>query len=197
MPPLSSIRINDIITISFTLFAIIDVIGSVPVVISFKQQHPNFNPFSVTAFAGLLMLLFLFVGEQLLNIIGLDIKSFAMAGALVVFILGLELISGHSFFKSEKDVGSAGSLVPLGFPILAGSGTLTTLLSLKAIYSIYNIVLAVLINLIVVFIVLRSVDWIEKKLGKAGILVMKKFFGVILIAIAIKMFKANFPSGIL
>jgi multiple antibiotic resistance protein len=169
MPPLSSIRINDIITISFTLFAIIDVIGSVPVVISFKQQHPNFNPFSVTAFAG----------------------------ALVVFILGLELISGHSFFKSEKDVGSAGSLVPLGFPILAGSGTLTTLLSLKAIYSIYNIVLAVLINLIVVFIVLRSVDWIERKLGKAGILVMKKFFGVILIAIAIKMFKANFPSGIL
>ncbi len=196
MPPLSTIRIDEIITISFTLFAIIDVIGSVPVVISFKQQHPNFNPLTVTAFAGLLMLVFLFVGENLLNIIGVDIKSFALAGALVVFILGLELISGHSFFKSEKDVGAAGSLVPLGFPILAGSGTLTTLLSLKATFNIYNIIAAVFINLIVVYIVLRSVDWIEQKLGKAGILVLKKFFGVILIAIAIKMFKSNFHPGV-
>jgi multiple antibiotic resistance protein len=115
-----------------------------------------------------------------------------MAGALVVFLLGLEMISGHNLFKSEKEIGAAGSLVPLGFPILAGSGTLTTLLSLKASYSIYNVLIAVVINLIVVFFVLRSVDWIEQKLGKAGILVVKKFFGVLIIAMAIKIFKSNF-----
>jgi multiple antibiotic resistance protein len=195
MPPLSGIRINDIITITFTLFAIIDVIGSVPIVINIKKQHPNFNPFGTTIFAGVLMLIFLFVGEQLLDIIGIDLHSFALAGSFVVFILGLELISGRNFFKSEKDVGSAGSLVPLAFPVLAGSGTLTTILSLKAVYNMYNIIIAIVINLIVMFVVLKSVDWIERKLGKAGILVLKKFFGVILIAIAIKIFEANFFKG--
>lgn len=192
MPPLSGIKINDILTITFTLFAIIDVIGSVPIVINIKKQHPEFNPVGTTIFAGALMVIFLFVGEQLLNIIGIDLHSFALAGSFVVFILGLELISGRNFFKSEKDVGSAGSLVPLAFPVLAGSGTLTTILSLKAVYSIYNIIIAIIINLIVMFIVLKSVDWIERKLGKAGILVLKKFFGVILIAIAIKIFESNF-----
>ncbi len=192
MPPLSGIKINDILTITFTLFAIIDVVGSVPIVINIKKQHPEFNPMGTTVFAGTLMIIFLFIGEQLLNIIGIDLRSFALAGSFVVFILGLELISGRNFFKSEKDVGSAGSLVPLAFPVLAGSGTLTTILSLKAVYNIYNIIIAILINLIVMFIVLKSVDWIERKLGKAGILVLKKFFGVILIAIAIKIFESNF-----
>ncbi len=192
MPPLSTIRLSDILTITFTLFAIIDVVGSIPVIISFKQNQPKFNPLSTTAFAGFLMIIFLFVGETILNFIGIDIHSFAMAGALVVFLLGLEMISGHNLFKSEKEIGAAGSLVPLGFPILAGSGTLTTLLSLKASYSIYNVLIAVVINLIVVFFVLRSVDWIEQKLGKAGILVVKKFFGVLIIAMAIKIFKSNF-----
>ncbi len=194
-PPLSGIRINDILTITFTLFAIIDVIGSVPIVINIKKQHPEFNPMGTTVFAGSLMIIFLFVGEQLLNIIGIDLHSFALAGSFVVFILGLELISGRNFFKSEKDVGSAGSLVPLAFPVLAGSGTLTTILSLKAVYSIYNILIAIVINLLVMFVVLKSVDWIERKLGKAGILVLKKFFGVILIAIAIKIFESNFFKG--
>ncbi len=186
------IEISAVITITFTLFAIIDVVGSVPLVIAFKQQHPAFNPLSTTAFAGALMLIFLFIGERLLHIIGVDLRSFAMAGSLVVFILGIELISGRNFFKSEKDMGSAGSWVPLGFPILAGSGTLTTILSLKAVYSYYEIMIAILLNLIVVYIVLRSVDLIERVLGKAGILVIKKFFGVILIAIAIKIFESNF-----
>ncbi len=194
-PPLSGIRINDILTITFTLFAIIDVVGSVPIVINIKKQHPEFNPMGTTVFAGALMIIFLFVGEQLLNIIGIDLHSFALAGSFVVFILGLELISGRNFFKSEKDVGAAGSLVPLAFPVLAGSGTLTTILSLKAVYSIYNIIIAIVINLLVMFIVLKSVDWIERKLGKAGILVLKKFFGVILIAIAIKIFESNFLKG--
>ena len=143
MPPLSGIRINDILTITFTLFAIIDVIGSVPIVINIKKQHPEFNPVGTTVFAGSLMLIFLFIGEQLLNIIGIDLHSFALAGSFVVFILGLELISGRNFFKSEKDMGSVGSLVPLAFPVLAGSGTLTTILSLKAVYNIYNIIIAI------------------------------------------------------
>ena len=195
LPPIAGIKINDILTITFTLFAIIDVVGSVPIVINIKKQHPEFNPVGTTAFAGILMILFLFVGEQLLDIIGVDLHSFALAGSFVVFILGLELISGRNFFKSEKDVGSAGSLVPLAFPVLAGSGTLTTILSLKAVYNPYNIIIAILINLLIMFVVLKSVDWIERKLGKAGILVLKKFFGVILIAIAIKIFEANFLKG--
>lgn len=192
MPSIANIKISDILTIAVTLFAIIDVIGSVPVVISFKQKHPDFKPGITTIFAGLLMILFLFVGENLLSIIGIDIRSFAMAGALIVFILGFELISGNHIFKHEPDVGAAGSFVPLGFPILAGSGTLTTILSLKAVYNIYNIIIAIIINLIIIYIVLRSVDWIEQKLGKGGIIVLKKFFGVILIAIAIKIFETNF-----
>ena len=192
LPSIVGIKINDIITITFTLFAIIDVVGSVPIVINIKKQHPEFKPAGTTLFAGSLMILFLFVGEQLLDIIGVDLRSFAMAGSFVVFLLGLELISGRNFFKSEKDAGSAGSLVPLAFPVLAGSGTLTTILSLKAVYNVYNILIAIIINLIIMFLVLKSVDWIEKKLGKAGILVLKKFFGVILIAIAIKIFESNF-----
>jgi multiple antibiotic resistance protein len=192
IPSIEGIKLNDIITISFTLFAIIDVVGSVPIVINIKKQHPEFNPFGTTIFAGILMIIFLLVGEQLLDIIGVDLRSFAMAGSFVVFLLGLELISGRNFFKSEKDTGSAGSLVPLAFPVLAGSGTLTSILSLKAVYNMYNILIAIAINLVIMFLVLKSVDWIEQKLGKAGILVLKKFFGVILIAIAIKIFESNF-----
>ena len=142
-----------------------------------------------TLVSGALMLLFFFIGEQMLNFMGLDIHSFAIAGSIVIFILGLEMVLGLEFFKSEEN--RSGNVVPIAFPIIAGSGTLTTVMSLKAEYSSQNILIAILINLVFVFIILRSMNFIERILGPSGISVIRKFFGVILLAIAVKIFRSN------
>ncbi len=143
-----------------------------------------------TLVSGGLMLLFFFVGEQMLNFMGLDIHSFAIAGSIVIFILGLEMVLGVEFFRSEKDI-KTGSVVPIAFPLIAGSGTLTTVMSLKAEYNPYNILIAILINLVFIFLTLRSVNLLERLLGPSGISVVRKFFGVILLAIAVKIFRGN------
>jgi len=142
-----------------------------------------------TLVSGALMLLFFFIGEQMLNFMGLDIHSFAIAGSIVIFILGLEMVLGLEFFKSDES--RSGNVVPIAFPIIAGSGTLTTVMSLKAEYSSQNILIAILINLVFVFIILRSINFIERILGPSGISVIRKFFGVILLAIAVKIFRSN------
>ncbi|HET8963456.1 MAG TPA: MarC family protein [Chitinophagales bacterium] len=183
--------INDIVTITFTLFAIIDVIGSLPAIINVKSKISDFKPLSTTLFTGFLMIAFLLAGNTFLNLIGIDVSSFAVAGSIVIFIIGIEMILGINLFKTSPEAQKAGSLVPIGFPLLAGSGTLTSLISLRAIYSIYNILIGVAINLILIYIVLRSTGWIERKIGPAGLEVIKKFFGVILIAIAVKIFRTN------
>jgi multiple antibiotic resistance protein len=136
------------------------------------------------------MIAFLYVGESFLNMLGLDVKSFAVGGSIVIFILGLEMVLGLEFFKSEKDI-KAATLVPIAFPLIAGSGTLTTIMSLKANYGEITLLLAILINLIIVFIVLKSLQYIEKVLGSAGLLAIRKFFGVVLLAIAVKIFASN------
>jgi multiple antibiotic resistance protein len=182
--------IADILTITFTLFAVIDVIGAVPIIISMKNRQVEFHPAISTIFAGGLMVLFLFVGEKILNLMGVDVQSFAVAGSIVIFILGIELVLGINLFRTDPDLGKSGSIVPLGFPILAGSGTLTTIMSLSSVYTIPNILVGILVNLIVIYIVLRSVDFLEKRIGKSTLGAMKKFFGVILIAIAVKIFVA-------
>ncbi len=143
-----------------------------------------------TLVSGCLMLLFFFVGEQVLNFMGLDIHSFAIAGSIVIFVLGLEMVLGLEIFRSEKD-NKSGNVVPIAFPLIAGSGTLTTVMSLKASYHAYNILIAIFINLIFVYLTLRSLNLLERLLGQSGILVVRKFFGVILLAIAVKMFRAN------
>ena len=137
------------------------------------------------------MLLFFFIGEQMLQFMGLDIKSFAIAGSIVIFILGLEMILGLEFFKPDLDAAQSSTLVPVAFPLIAGSGTLTTVMSLKAAYEYYNILIAILINLVIIYITLRSVNFLERMLGPAGIAVVRKFFGVILLAIAVKIFRNN------
>lgn len=180
----------DIFTITFTLFAIIDVIGSLPVIIGLKNKEVEFKPLITTLFSGFLMLLFLFLGETLLGLIGIDVQSFAVAGSIVIFILGLELVLGINLFKQDPNIGKSGSIVPIAFPLLSGSGTLTTIMSLRSVYTIPNIVVGILINLLFVYLVLRSVDWLEEKIGEATLGAMKKFFGVILIAIAVKIFAA-------
>src|SRR5688572_4357435 len=186
---------NEFLTLTFTLFAVIDVVGSVPMLISIKQKAGGISVWKVTLISGGLMILFFFVGQPFLNLLGVDIKSFAVAGSIVIFILGLEMVLGIEFFKPEKNAASS-TVVPIAFPLIAGSGTLTTIMSLKATFETsdrneYMILGAILINLIIIYLVLRSLNWIERILGNAGLLAVRKFFGVILLAIAVKIFATN------
>lgn len=193
-------NLQEFLTLTFTLFAVIDVVGSVPMLISIKQKMGTISAWRVTLISGGLMVLFFFIGEPFLNILGVDIKSFAVAGSIVIFILGLEMVLGIEFFKSEKGVPS-GTVVPIAFPLIAGSGTLTTIMSLKATFERtdtkeYMILFAILVNLIIIYFVLRSLNLIERVLGQAGLLAVRKFFGVILLAIAVKVFALN-ASGLI
>jgi multiple antibiotic resistance protein len=185
--------INALLTITFTLFAVIDIIGSIPLLISIKTKLGSINSFKATLISGALMILFLYLGKEFLNILGVDIRSFAVGGSIVIFLLGLEMVLGHEIFKGDKDA-AAGTVVPVAFPIIAGSGTLTTIMSLKANYTATYILAGILINLVIVYMVLKSLRWIERVLGKAGLTAVRKFFGVILIAIAVKIFSSNLAA---
>jgi multiple antibiotic resistance protein len=185
-----NISINELITVSFTLFAVIDIVGSVPLLISLKEKMGGIRSIQATLISGALMILFLYAGEPFLRILGLDIYSFAVGGSVVIFLLGLEMVLGHEIFKGDQDIKS-GSLVPIAFPIIAGSGTLTTIMSLKANFNEVYILSGILINLVVVYIVLISLKFIERVLGPAGLMAVRKFFGVILLAIAVKLFSSN------
>lgn len=182
--------LDDLLTVTFTLFAIIDIIGSVPLLISIKEKQGGINELKATLLSGLLMILFVFLGEELLKIFGLDIGSFAVGGSIVIFILGLEMVLGVEFFKPDTDPRS-GTLVPIAFPLIAGSGTLTTIISLRANYEKLPLLLAIMINLVVVYVVLRSLKYIARILGPAGLTAVRKFFGVVLLAIAVKIFTSN------
>jgi multiple antibiotic resistance protein len=182
--------LREVVTVSFALFAVIDVLGSIPVLISLKNKMGEIKALRATLVSGLLIGLFFLFGEKFLDILGLDVYSFAIAGSIVMFILALEMVLGVEFFKGDNNA-KAGSVVPIAFPLIAGSGTLTTVMSIKSIYDAQNIMIAIVLNLVVVYITLRSINFIEKILGPGGILVIRKFFGVILIAIAVKMFKTN------
>jgi multiple antibiotic resistance protein len=190
MDSLNNIMLSQIVTVSLTLFAVIDILGSIPILVSLKKKMGDISSVQATLVSGGLMLLFFFVGEKALKFMGLDVSSFAIAGSIVIFILAIEMVLGHELFKADKD-SKSGSIVPIAFPIIAGSGTLTTIVSLKVVYHQYNILIGILINLIIVFICLRSINFIEKLLGPSGIAVVRKFMGVILLAIAIKIFKSN------
>ena len=191
MPQIANISEKELLTITFTLFAVIDILGSNPVLISLKDKMGGqIQSFQATIASGALMILFLFVGEQFLKLLGVDVQSFAVAGSLVIFLIGFEMILGVDFFKPDNNPKS-GSMVPIAFPLIAGSGTLTTIMSLKANYHDINILLGILINLVIIFVVLKSLDWVEKVLGPSGLIVIRKFFGVILLAIAVKIFASN------
>lgn len=184
---------NDLLTVVFTLFAVIDIIGSIPILISIQQKSGPINEARATIISGGLMIVFLYLGEGFLRILGLDVGSFAVGGSIVIFILGLEMVLGMEFFKSEKDV-KAATLVPIAFPLIAGSGTLTTIISLKANYGQTTLLAAIIINLVIIFIVLKSLGMIARLLGNAGLIAVRKFFGVILLAIAVKIFATNAPG---
>ena len=184
------INIKELLTVTFTLFAIIDILGSIPILISLKRKMGGIREVRATLVSGALMILFLFTGEPFLNLLGLDVRSFAVGGSIVIFILGLEMVLGLEFFKSEKDIRAA-TVVPIAFPLIAGSGTLTTIISLKANYSQQTVLLAILINLVIVLVVLKSLTLLERLLGPAGLIAVRKFFGVVLLAIAVKIFATN------
>jgi multiple antibiotic resistance protein len=181
---------DQLLTVIFTLFAVIDIVGSIPLLIAMKEKSGAIKSLKVTLISGALMILFLFLGKPFLQVLGLDVKSFAVGGSIVIFLLGLEMVLGHEIFKGDKNAHS-GAVVPIAFPIIAGSGTLTTIMSLKANFEEVYILLGILVNLIVVFAVLKSLNIIERLLGPGGLLAVRKFFGVILLAIAVKIFSSN------
>lgn len=184
--------LKEIISVTIILFSIIDIMGNLPVVISLKEQGKKIEPGKATAVAGLLMILFLFGGESILHLFGVDVQSFAIAGAIIIFIIGMEMILGITLFKESEEDGSVNSsIVPLAFPLMAGAGTLTTILSLKAEFQSINIGAGILLNLLVIYLVLKSSSFIQKKIGKSGASILRKVFGIILLAIAIKLIKAN------
>ena len=183
--------LQQIFSVTLTLFAVIDIMGSIPIIIQIRQREGQIKPELATFVAGCLMVAFLFVGQSILRLFGVDNESFALAGAIIIFLIGMEMILGIELFKSDI-MSSTGSIVPLAFPLIVGAGTMTTLLSLRAAYSLPNILVGIGLNLIFVYLVLKISPWLEQKLGKAGEDVLRRVFGVILLAIAIKLFKANF-----
>ena len=180
---------KEILTVGMVLFAVIDIVGSIPILVDLKKKHGHIDSEKASLVAGIIMIVFLFVGEELLKLIGIDVHSFAVAGSFVLFFLALEMILGIRIYRDDES--NSASIVPLAFPIIAGAGTMTTLLSLKAQHQTVNILIAIVLNVIVVYAVLKSSAQIEKMLGKNGLGVIRKAFGVVLLAIAVKLFASN------
>jgi len=183
------LNFKEILTATMVLFAVIDIIGSIPIIIDLRQKVGHIQSEKASIVAMLIMILFLFVGVQILNLIGIDVYSFAVAGSFVMFFLALEMILGVQLYKEDSP--DTASVVPLAFPLIAGAGTMTTILSLKAEFQTINIIIAIIVNSIFVYAVLKSSTKIERFIGKGGISVVRKIFGVIVMAIAVKLFTSN------
>ena len=182
-------NLKEIISVTMILFAIIDIIGAIPVIIELRQKTGHIQSEKASIAVLVLMIGFLYAGNGLLSLIGIDVASFAIAGSLVIFFIAMEMILGIKFFREETP--ETASIVPLAFPLIAGAGTMTTLLSLKSQYQTQNIVIGIVLNTTIVYLVLKNVKWLEKLLGKSGLSILRKAFGVILLAIAIKLFRSN------
>lgn len=190
---ISILSIQEIVSAFMVLFAVIDITGSVPIIIDIQNKHHKINAVKAALFSFLILFSFLFVGDALLGLFSVDISSFAVAGALVIFVLAVEMIFGIEIFKNDGPADTA-TIVPLVFPLIAGAGTLTTLLALKAEYHTVNIIIALILNIIVVYLVLKNVSLVEKIFGKGGVYILRKFFGIILLAISVKLFTSNLTS---
>lgn len=182
---------SNIVSVFLILFSVIDILGSIPIIINLKEKGTKIESHKAAFVAFVLMTVFLFTGERLLGLFGVDVESFAIAGALVLFFMGLEMILGVQIFKEDLDSGS-GSIVPIAFPLIAGAGSLTTILAMRAKYPVIDIEAAIFLNILVVFLVLRGSNWMAKVFGKSGVNVLRKVFGIILLAIATKLFRENF-----
>lgn len=183
------IDFREIITVGMVLFAVIDIVGTIPIIVDLRAKHGHIESEKASIVAGIIMIVFLFIGEEFLSLIGIDVHSFAVAGSFVLFFLALEMILGIRIYRDEE--ANSASIVPLAFPLIAGAGTMTTLLSLRSQFHTINIVIAIILNIVLVYIVLKSSSKLEKMLGKNGLGVIRKAFGVVLLAIAVKLFAAN------
>ncbi|MBP8848967.1 MAG: MarC family protein [Breznakibacter sp.] len=180
----------EIVSAFIVLFAVIDILGSVPIILDIKKKGTKFSPFKATSISFLILILFLFIGEALLGLFNVDISSFAIAGSFVLMIMAFEMILGIEIFK-HGDSPNGATIVPIAFPLIAGAGSFTTLLSLRAEYQMINILIALLLNILFVYFVLKSTHIIERIIGNGGIYVLKKFFGIILMAMSVKLFITN------
>ncbi len=185
------LSVKEIFTAFMVLFAVIDIIGSIPIIIDLRKKVGHIQSEKASIIAGIIMILFLFLGQSILKLIGIGVNSFAVAGAFILFFIALEMILGITLYKEEDNNSMTASVFPLAFPLIAGPGSLTTLLSLRAEFRIENIIIAVILNVIVIFIVLKTSKKIEKLIGANGISIIRKVFGVVLLAIAVKLFTSN------
>ena len=186
---LTMLNFKEIFTAGMVLFAVIDIIGSIPIIISVRQKVGHIQSEKASLIAAVIMIAFLFVGEEILNIIGIDVNSFAVAGSVIIFFLALEMILGITLYRDEAP--ETASIVPIAFPMIAGAGTMTSILSLRAEFHVVNIIAAIVINIIIVYIILKSSKKIQQLLGKSGINIIRKIFGVVLLSIAVKLFATN------
>lgn len=182
----------EFISAFIVLFAVIDILGSIPIIIDIRKKGGKINAIQASTISLVILIVFLFVGEALLGLFGVDISSFAIAGSLVLFIMSLEMILGVEIFKHDSPGGA--SIVPIAFPLIAGAGSFTTLLALRSEFHLTNIISALVLNIMIVFLVLNFTPRIEKLIGGGGIYVLKKFFGIILLAMAIRLFMSNFAT---
>ncbi|EMR01530.1 MarC family protein [Cesiribacter andamanensis] len=185
---------KEIFSVSLILFSIIDILGSVPVIIDLRKKTGRIESEKATIVAGIIMIAFLFLGESILKLFGLDVQSFAIAGAIIILLIGFEMILGIELFRSEVSETNSHSIVPIAFPLIAGAGTMTTLVSLRAQYEVSNIMVGIVINLAFVYLVLKTSGWLERKLGVAGFNIIRKVFGIILLAIAVKIIKSSLET---
>ncbi len=183
---------KEILSVSLILFSVIDIVGAIPIIIDLRRRAGgHIESGKATIVAGVIMIGFLYLGKSILRLFGVDVASFAVAGAIVIFLLGLEMILGIRIFKTDPEMKTT-SIVPLAFPLIAGAGTMTTIISLRAEYAVPNILVGIVLNLVLIYVVLKSAGWIERKIGPGGTSVLQKVFGIVLLAIAIKLFKTNF-----
>ena len=186
-----SFDFKEILTTFMVLFAVIDIVGNIPIIIDLRKKAGHIQSGKASIIAGIIMIVFLFLGESILTLIGIDVHSFAVAGAFILFFIALEMILGITLYKQEEGTAMNASIFPLAFPLIAGPGSLTTLLSLKSEFHTENIIIAVVINVLVIFLVLKTSSRIERIIGQNGIDIIRKVFGVVLLAIAVKLFTSN------
>ena len=185
------ISIKEIFTVFMVLFAVIDIVGNIPIIIDLRKTAGHIQSEKASVIAGLIMIVFLFVGNSILKLVGIDVHSFAVAGAFILLFIALEMILGITLYKQEDDSNMSATVFPVAFPLIAGPGSLTTLLSLKSEFHTENIIIAIIVNVIFIYIVLKTSSKIERIIGPNGIKITRKIFGVILLAIAVKLFTSN------
>ena len=185
------LNFKDIFTAFMILYAVIDIVGNIPIIIDLRKKVGHIQSEKASLIAGVIMIFFLFIGENILSLIGIDVNSFAVAGSFVLFFIALEMILGITLYKDEDNTTMTASVFPLAFPLIAGPGSLTTILSIKSEFSTPDIIIAIIVNVIVIYLVLKTSGKIEKIIGKNGIQIIRKVFGVVLLAIAVKLFMSN------